>query len=60
MIANNPKLYEKKLWSEFGDGEPVSVLECDGEEHEAERAVARVQALRVAGGSLAGAPVAAK
>ncbi len=56
VIGNNPKLYEKKLWSEFGDGEPVAVLECDGEEHEAERAVARVQALRASGGSLAGAP----
>ncbi len=52
VIANNPKLYEKKLWSEFGDGEPVAVLECDGEEHEAERAVARVQALRAAGGEV--------
>jgi ATP-dependent DNA helicase Rep len=52
VIANNPKLYEKKLWSEFGDGEPVVVLECDGEEHEAERAVARVQALRAAGGEV--------
>ena len=49
VIANNPKLFEKKLWSEFGDGEPVRVVECDGEEHEAERAVARVQALRAEG-----------
>ena len=24
VIAANPKLYEKKLWSEHGDGEPVS------------------------------------
>ena len=46
VIANNPKLFEKKLWSELGDGEPVRVLECDGEEHEAERAVARIQSLR--------------
>jgi len=50
VIAKNPKLFEKKLWSEFGDGEPVRVLECDGEEHEAERAVARIQALRSADG----------
>ena len=46
MIGNNPKLFEKKLWSDLGDGEPVRVVECDGEEHEAERAVARIQALR--------------
>ena len=43
VIAGNPKLFEKKLWSELGDGEPVRVIECDGEEHEAERAVARIQ-----------------
>jgi len=50
VIAQNPKLYEKKLWSEFGDGEPVRVIECDSEEHEAERAVARIQALRAQAG----------
>jgi ATP-dependent DNA helicase Rep len=46
VIASNPKLFEKKLWSELGDGEPVRLMQCDGEEHEAERAVARIQALR--------------
>ena len=50
VIAHNPKLFEKKLWSEFGDGEPVRVIHCDSEEHEAERAVARIQALRSADG----------
>ena len=51
VIAHNPKLFEKKLWSEFGDGEPVRVLESDGEEHEAERTVGRIQALRSADGN---------
>ncbi len=46
VIAGNPKIFEKKLWSDLGDGEPVRLLECDGEEHEAERAVARIQSLR--------------
>ena len=46
VIARNPKLFEKTLWSEFGDGEPVRVLQCDSEEHEAERAVALIQAIR--------------
>jgi ATP-dependent DNA helicase Rep len=46
VIANNPKLFDKRLWSDLGDGEPVAVLACDGEEHEADRAVARIQALR--------------
>ena len=53
VIGHNPKLFDKKLWSALGDGEPVRVVECDGEEHEAERAVARIQALRGAGGSAA-------
>jgi ATP-dependent DNA helicase Rep len=52
VIAKNPKLFEKKLWSEFGEGEPVQVTECDGEEHEAERAVARIQAQRARGGAV--------
>ena len=52
VIANNPKLFEKSLWSEFGDGEPVRVLACDSEEHEAERAVSRIQALRAQDGRI--------
>jgi ATP-dependent DNA helicase Rep len=46
VIALNPKIFAKKLWSDHGEGEPVQVVQCDGEEHEAERAVARIQALR--------------
>ncbi len=49
VIAGNPKIFEKKLWSEFGDGEPVALIESDGEEHEAERAVTRLQTLRSEG-----------
>ncbi|MGD9835454.1 MAG: ATP-dependent helicase [Piscinibacter sp.] len=53
VIGHNPKLFEKKLWSAFGDGEPVRVVECDGEEHEAERAVAFIQSQRGQGGQVA-------
>lgn len=56
VIANNPKLFEKKLWSDFGDGEPVKVVECDSEEHEAERAVARIQSIRGNGGAVGASP----
>ncbi len=52
VIAANPKVFEKKLWSEYGEGEPVRVLECDGEEHEAERAVSWIQSRRSAGGEV--------
>lgn len=55
VIASNPKLYQKTLWSDLGEGEPVRVVECDNEEHEAERAVARILGLR--GGAVGdGAP----
>jgi ATP-dependent DNA helicase Rep len=52
VIAANPKIFEKRLWSEHGDGEPVRLIECDGEEHEAERAVAWIQSRRAAGGAV--------
>ena len=51
VIGPNPKLFPKTLFSELGEGEPVRVVDCDGEEHEAERVVARIQGLR-AGGEL--------
>ncbi len=46
VIGPNPKLFPKRLFSELGEGEPVRVVECDHETHEAERAVARIQSLR--------------
>ncbi|GAA3999254.1 UvrD-helicase domain-containing protein [Comamonas faecalis] len=46
VIGPNPKLYPKTLFSELGEGEPVRVQDCDNEEHEAERAVARIQSLQ--------------
>jgi ATP-dependent DNA helicase Rep len=52
VIAANPKLYAKTLWSEHGDGEPVKRIDCDNEEHEADRAVAWIQARRAAGGAV--------
>ena len=49
VIGPNPKLYPKTLFSELGEGEPVRVVDADNEEHEAERAVARIQSLRAEG-----------
>ena len=46
VIAPNPRLHVKQLWSARGEGEPVRVLESDHEEHEAERVVTRIQQLR--------------
>jgi ATP-dependent DNA helicase Rep len=53
LIQPNPKLFPKTLFSELGEGEPVRVIECDHEEHEAERVVARIQSLRAGHGTQA-------
>ncbi|CAN5435666.1 UvrD-helicase domain-containing protein [soil metagenome] len=53
VIGPNPKLFPKTLFSELGEGEPVRVVDCDSEEHEAERVVARIQSLRAEGSLLA-------
>ena len=37
LIANNPHVYEKSLFSEIPDGEKLKVLNAKNEEHEAER-----------------------
>jgi ATP-dependent DNA helicase Rep len=37
VIANNPKLFEKSLWSEHGLGDPIKVLAMPDDEQEAEQ-----------------------
>jgi ATP-dependent DNA helicase Rep len=44
LIAHNPKLHEKTLWSELGTGEPITVVACENDEQEAESVVARLSA----------------
>ncbi len=39
LISNNTKLFEKKLWSELGHGDPIRVIAAKDEEHEAEAVV---------------------
>ena len=51
VIRPNPKLFPKTLFSELSEGEPVRVVDADGEEHEAERVVARIQSLRASDGA---------
>jgi ATP-dependent DNA helicase Rep len=53
LIAPNPKLFPKRLFSELGEGEPVRIVDADHEEHEAERVVARIQGLRAGQQALA-------
>ncbi|MDD2932598.1 MAG: UvrD-helicase domain-containing protein [Methylotenera sp.] len=44
VISNNPKLFEKKLWSELGMGDLLQVTAAMSEEHEAEGVVMKLQA----------------
>jgi len=39
LIANNPHVFEKKLFSQLGQGEPLKVITANNEDHEAERVV---------------------
>ncbi len=42
LIANNPHVFEKRLWSELGYGEPLRVIETRNDEHEAEVVVSEI------------------
>jgi ATP-dependent DNA helicase Rep len=37
LIANNPHIYDKRLWSAAGAGEPIRVFPCKNAEDEADR-----------------------
>ncbi|WP_428624062.1 DNA helicase Rep [Sedimenticola sp.] len=42
LIANNPHVFEKKLWCDLGPGEPIRVMSCKNELHEAEKVVSEI------------------
>ncbi|QLB42335.1 DNA helicase Rep [Mannheimia pernigra] len=46
LIDNNEHLFSKRLFSELGEGEKLSVIEAKNEEHEAERIVGELIAHR--------------
>ncbi len=50
VIANNPKLFAKTLWSQYGLGDPIEVLACKDEQHEAETVVERIALQKRIGG----------
>lgn len=47
LIANNPHVYEKTLWSTMGDGSPIRVIGCRHEDAEAERVVTEILTHRI-------------
>ena len=46
VIANNPKLFDKKLWSDHGLGDPVTVVAMQDDESEAEQIAVLLSAHR--------------
>lgn len=42
LIANNPHLIEKKLWSALGEGEKIKILPCRNPEHEIETVIGEI------------------
>ena len=46
VIAHNEKLFDKKLWSELGHGEQITVTACKDNEAEAESVIMKLQAHR--------------
>lgn len=47
LIANNPHVFEKQLWSEMGHGDPIRVLRCKNEDGEAERIALEILTLHL-------------
>ncbi len=43
LISHNPHVFEKRLWSEMGLGEPLRIIACADEQTEAERVISEIQ-----------------
>ena len=44
VIRHNPKLFDKKLWSDKGHGDAIRVMACRDDAHEAEWVITRLMA----------------
>ncbi len=42
LIANNPHVFEKRLWSALGPGDPIRILTCKDENHETGKVVSEL------------------
>ncbi len=49
LIANNPHLFEKSLWSQKQYGEPLRVMSCANDDDEAERVVNEIMMRKMRG-----------
>jgi ATP-dependent DNA helicase Rep len=48
LIAHNKPLFEKKLWSQLGHGEPIQLMQCKHEDHEVESVLMQLSAHKLA------------
>ena len=51
LIKNNPHVYEKRLWSDLGYGDPIKVIQCNSSEDEAERVCIELQSHKIQNGT---------
>ncbi|MGY0216988.1 DNA helicase Rep [Endozoicomonadaceae bacterium StTr2] len=47
LIANNPHVFEKKLWSELGMGDEIRVIRCRNEDAECDRVATEIMTHRL-------------
>ncbi|MEX0607272.1 MAG: 3'-5' exonuclease, partial [Halofilum sp. (in: g-proteobacteria)] len=47
LIGHNPHLFEKRLWSELGTGDPLRIVACPSGEDEADRIAAEILSKRL-------------
>lgn len=42
LIANNPHPFEKRLWSDLGEGDPLQIIPCKNDIHEAQQIASEI------------------
>ncbi|MGK0250476.1 MAG: ATP-dependent DNA helicase Rep [Oleispira sp.] len=42
LISHNPHIFDKKLWSAMGEGDPIRVIGCRDDDHESEKVVSEL------------------
>jgi len=51
LIENNQHVFEKKLWSNKGYGDPIKVMKCRNDQHEAQQLISEIMSHRFKTGS---------
>ncbi|MFN8770508.1 MAG: UvrD-helicase domain-containing protein [Neisseriaceae bacterium] len=51
VIKNNPKMFEKQLWSSLGQGDSINIISCRNEEAEADTIIRKIMLHHLQNGS---------